>query len=100
MEKFASILFPMLGIPSFSVRYSDNYFGGKYVVSRSLGLEVQLSLDDSSGLPEYSFRLSLIPTVLMWKGADYSALDGLTDLLARKLAFDGFEVARPLGPRA
>jgi hypothetical protein len=48
LEAFASRLFALLDVPYFEVRHSDNYFGGKYVLAKSLGLRVRLSLADDS----------------------------------------------------
>jgi hypothetical protein len=97
LEEFAPRLFALLDSPSFCVRYSDNYFGGRYFIAQSLGLTIKLALGDDSELPDYDFWLTFDPPGDLVGSADRTSLDGMADLLARKLAFEGFEIARPLG---
>jgi hypothetical protein len=96
LEAFASRLFALLDVPSFEVRNSDNYFGGTYVLAKSLRLGIRLSLADNSEFSDYNFFLTFSPPPEQWK-ADRTSLDGLADLLARSLALEGFRIARPLG---
>jgi hypothetical protein len=96
LEVFAARLFAVLNIPSFSIRESENFHGGRYFTARCLGLTVQLALGDDANLPEYNFWLTFSPPRELSGTADRSSLDGMADLLARKLALDGFDIARPL----
>jgi hypothetical protein len=97
LEEFASRLFALLNLASFEVRYSDNYFGGKYVLGYSLLLGVKVTLADNSEHPDYRYQLTFEPPREQWGTADRKSLDGLADLLARSLALQGWRIARPLG---
>jgi hypothetical protein len=99
LEEFAPRLFALLDLPSFSVRFSDNYYGGRYFIAKSLGLTIKLALGDNAELPDYNFWLTFDPPSELVGSADRTSLDGMADLLARKLAFEGFDIARPMGYR-
>jgi hypothetical protein len=97
LEEFAPRLFALLDLSSFSIRHSDNYYGGRYFIAQCLGLTIKLALGDDAELPDYNFWLTFDPSGELIGSADRASLDGMADLLARKLAFEGFDIARPLG---
>jgi hypothetical protein len=96
LEAFASKLFALLDVPSYQLRYSDNYYGGKYVRAKALRLGIRLRLADDPELPDYDFFLTFLPPSEQ-STADRTSLAGLADLLARSLSLEGFRIARPLG---
>ena len=96
-DAFSKRIFALLNIEIKETRYSVNYPGGRYLYGEALGLEIELSEADSSGFPDYQFRVDFDPKI-DWRTIDRQCLDGLADIVAKYLAQNGMKIARPLQP--
>ncbi len=90
LEHCARDLKRTLNLPLFETRQSDNYPGGHYSQCQVLGLSLKISMFDYHKFPKYGFTLSLEPLAAMM--GDGLSLDGLADVIARRLAFNGCDV--------
>jgi hypothetical protein len=95
------------------MRDSSNVFNGRYICGDVLGLRVQLEDADDADFLDYEFVLDIYPwgdhalepfdpefgvgSVHSFGPIDRDCLAGLADIVARLLAKNSMEVARPLG---
>ena len=94
LRSFAAAVFSLLNVANASTRESENYAHGEYVTSQVLGLTVKVARADDSEFPDYQFWLNFKPTDAWVE--ESSSLDGLADVVAKRLALEGYEVARAL----
>jgi hypothetical protein len=94
LRSFAATVFSLLNVANASTRESENYADGEYVTGQVLGLMVKVAIADDSEFPDYQFWLNFKP-INAW-GEESSSFDGLADVVAKRLALEGYEVARAL----
>lgn len=80
----------ILNLPSFEARQSDNCPNGEYLKCEVLGLKVKAAFSDSSDFPDYHFSLSFEPQGSMI--GEGLLLNGLADIIARRLALNDYKV--------
>ena len=92
LRDFASRIEKVLNLPALERRESSHYVGGEYFRCAALAIEVTIALSDESDLDDYAFWIVLEP-----EGAwvvDRAFLEGLADLLARRLTIAGERAMR------
>lgn len=94
LRSFAATIFSLLNVTSASTRESENYADGEYVTGQALGLVIKVAIADDYEFPDYQFWLNFKP-INAW-AAESSSLDGLADVVAKRLALEGYEVAQAL----
>ena len=94
LQAFGKWLFARLKVKMKEIRDSENSLGGSYLVGEALGLRVTLQYADDRDFPAYEFLLGFRP-LFEWSLADPHSLDGFAGLLAKHLAREGLNIARP-----
>jgi hypothetical protein len=94
LRDIAHRLAKLLNLSTLECRDSSNYIGGEYFSSTALAIGVTFALSDESDLDEYKFWMVLKPEGV-WVD-DQGFLEGLADLLARRLTIAGESVVRIL----
>jgi hypothetical protein len=94
IDSFIMSLRQKIGCPEWEERSSASYVDERYFLCHTLGLEIRVATADDSEFRDFSFWLSFRSNGLRLQ--DNSFIDGLADCTARKLAFAGHVVARPL----
>ena len=95
LETFSEKIFALMNVQIKETRHSDNAPGGRYIYGEVLGLRVTLTEADAVDFPDYHFLLDFRP-LIGWPTANHNCVDGLADILARFLARNDMEIARPL----
>lgn len=90
--EFGKAICPALGIVGFTERESSNYPDGRYLLAQCLGVSISLAMTDDDDLAEYPFQISFKADGFWIE--DGTALEGLADVVARKLTLAGYKVAR------
>lgn len=96
LDLAAANIFDAIGIPHYEKRFSDNYWGGEYLIARILGLEVKFYPADEEDFPDFQYTVNLAPSVSIAPDERDPSGD-LLHILAKKLASQGMLIARPLG---
>src|ERR1017187_2019628 len=93
LEEFARQIFSHLGVAHFEERESSNYVEGHYFHATTLGIEVVIAFNDSQGLEDYRFCVTL--TAEQSVGHDTTYLRDHAQTLARLLSVHGWRCFVP-----
>lgn len=92
LETFVSRMVKLLELGSVERRTSSSYVDDEYYKSVALGIVVKLSRADEVDLEGYDFWICLRPLETWIENPTF--VDGLADLLARRLTVAGEQVVR------
>lgn len=99
LAAFAARTAASLGLTHLERRESSNYIGEEYFQSVALGIKVRFAANDEPGLEDHDFWIHLTADAplehrqYLDRTAD-PILDGMADLVARRLALGGEDVIR------
>ena len=92
LHTFADRIASLFDLPSIERRESSNYMDEEYFTGTALSIAVTFARTDDADLVDYDFWIHLRPTGAWVE--DRSFVDGLADVLARRLTIAGESVVR------
>ncbi len=97
LDIFSARIAELLNFRELQKRDSSSYVGGEYFVGTALSVRVTFAVADDADLEGYDFWISIAPADIASESVD--SLNGLADLLARRLTVNGDSVVRLPSPR-
>ena len=93
LEEFPRRLYSLFGVARFEKRLSSNYIDENYFCAIALGIEVVIAFNDTRGLEDYDFWVTL--TAAQCSGFDTSYLQDHAHTLARLISQNGWRCFVP-----
>jgi hypothetical protein len=97
LDIFAARIAELLTFRELQKRESSSYVGDEYFVGTALSVRVTFAVADEADLEGYDFWISIASADIASERVD--SLDGLADLLARRLTVNGDSVLRLPSPQ-
>jgi hypothetical protein len=93
LDEFAGKIFALLNVRDYTIRDSSNFVDERYFTAQALGVTVFIAHADEQDFPSDGFWIGLNTREMWIENIEF--LNGLGDIVARKLAIHSYIVEVP-----